>query len=101
MKLEIPPVATIDESVAAVEQELAELQQFPPAQQIAALRRVAQTLDAQLITPVDMVIEQIEEQIRGQFGELHPRDFNAFVLRLRRRIHDRLENTILAANAES
>ncbi len=99
-KLEIPPPATIDESIAAVMQEVGELRQFPAGQQLDALRRVAQTLDAQLITPVDMVVEQIEERIEEQFAELHQRDYNAFVLRLRRQILDQLENTILAAQAE-
>lgn len=99
-KLETPPLATIDEAIHAVLLELGELRQFPVQQQLDALRRVAQTLDAQLITPVDMVVEQIEERIQEQFGELHPREFNAFVLRLRRQIHDQLENTILAAQAE-
>ncbi len=100
MKVETTPPATIDESVSAVIQELGELWQFPAGQQIDALRRLAQTLDGQLITPVDMVVEQIEELIQDQFAELHPRDYNAFVLRLRRQILDQLEKAILAAQAE-
>jgi len=100
MKLDTTPPATIDESLAAVEQALAGLQQFPPAQQVEGLRKVAELIDRQLTTPLDDVVDLIGIEIEDQLGELPARDFNAFVLRLRRRIHDQLENAVLAANAE-